>query len=204
MIFLFDAAVIALTALLLSAGGWFQKDAFGLYGAAKYGGLFAVLLCSLAPPIEAGAVTVSTGAVSLAILLLISQRTAYQLRLVFWAIVTGLAAWQLAEWFPIGRWEPLWMLLPALAVAEAVRGDDAMKRLLLALSPFVFSGCRALMDRFLFGYAAVAIGSAQGLAASLAGLVLLETIRAAGAFFERKSTHSTGVFPSRLKFYPKI
>lgn len=169
--------MLTLSILLLTAGGWLRADAFDRRRIAVLVAFGVLLPVCLIPPISIGAVSVYPAALLLTALALVSQRTGRPLWLSLLALTAGLAGWQLAEWFPAGRLESLWIAAPALLLVIATNGDDGTKRLLLVLSPYCFAGCRMLMDRFLFGYAVVPIGTPEGLTASLLGLFLFETGR---------------------------
>ena len=171
---MYDAGMLTLSILLLTAGGWLRTDAFDRRRIAVLVSFSVLLPVCLIPPISVGAVSIYPASLLLTALALVSQRTGRPLWLSLLILTAGLAGWQLAEWFPAGQFESLWILAPALLLAAATNGDDGTKRLLFVLSPYCFAGCRTLMDRFLFGYAVVPIGTPEGLTASLLGLLLFE------------------------------
>lgn len=183
---MYDAGILCWLLLLLKAGGWLLRDAFGTEKRWFYGlGAGLALLC-LVPPIAENSFSLYPAALALALLLVFQGRGARPLRLLLLAVIGGLAGWQLIEWFPAGRLEPMLLILPALMLCVGVRVSVGEKRLLLAIAPFVSMACRALMDRFLFGYCVITIGTPEGLCAALYGLLLLEIGRCIVAVIERR------------------
>ena len=189
---MYDAAVTALSLSLVSAGGWLRRDAFGMpRGFACVWAIGMVPLC-FAPPLTIGFLSVCPAALWFAVGLLPRQRTRHVWRLLLYAVICGLAGWQLSEWFPLGRFEALPLLLPALLYAAVLEKGAGFTRLLLLFSPQVSLLCRYWMDRFLFGYGVLEIGNRSVLLGWLAALLLTEGLHAAVRLVQSRIVRGIG------------
>ena len=201
---MYDAAIAALGYTILCAGGWIEKGAAGMRRIAIcLCGLLLTALC-FAPRIAVGFAVISPAALLLTVRTLLTNRTRHIPRLLFSAVVSGLAGWQLCEWFPMGRFEALPMLLPAVLYAAILGTDDGFRRLLPVLAAQVFLLCRFWMDRFLFGYAVLEIGNDSAVLGVLCVQVLFELLRSAAVFVRRLQPQIVGFFQTFGKRILKI
>lgn len=102
------------------------------------------------------------------------QRKALALLL---GVVSGLAGWQLCEWFPLFAPQEALMILPAVLLCYAVTQTPDAKRLMLSLAPIAFAVCVTVQDGILFRYSVVRIGTGEGFAASLLGIFAAREMR---------------------------